>query len=190
MEELEVNIVRLNRGVSQANSYAVVLKEKSGNRELPIIIGHTSAQSIAIALEDMSPDRPLTHDLIANFFEQLDVTLVSIIIYAQIEGFFYSKLRCEKDGELYEIESRTSDALAIAVRTGSRIYVLDSVLTDSGIEVASEHFYSEEEVESEPEDEFESYSVTELENLMRQSIEEEDYEQAAKLRDVIQKKKQ
>lgn len=123
----------LSHSITQTHSYAVVLGEVNGLRRLPIVIGAFEAQAIAVALEKMQPTRPLTHDLMKNFMTAFAVELHEIIICDLQEGVFYSKLVCSTDNDTVEIDSRTSDAIALAVRFGCPIYTYDNILDNAGI---------------------------------------------------------
>src|SRR6187402_1986206 len=133
MKKIELEIVALSHSITQTHSYAVVLGEVNGVRRLPIVIGGFEAQAIAVALEKMQPSRPLTHDLMKNFMNAFALTLHEIIICDLQEGIFYSKLVCSSDNDTVEIDSRTSDALALAVRFGCPIYTFENILESAGI---------------------------------------------------------
>jgi bifunctional DNase/RNase len=133
MKKIELEIVALSHSITQTHSYAVVLGEVNGLRRLPIVIGGFEAQAIAVALERMSPSRPLTHDLMKNFMMAFAVELHEVIINDLQEGIFYSKLVCSSEKDTVEIDSRTSDALALAVRFGCPIYTYDNILDNAGI---------------------------------------------------------
>ena len=133
MKKIELEIVALSHSITQTHSYAVVLGEVNGLRRLPIVIGGFEAQAIAVALEKMQPSRPLTHDLMKNFMTALAIDLHEIIICDLQEGIFYSKLVCSSENDTVEIDSRTSDALALAVRFGCPIYTYENILDSAGI---------------------------------------------------------
>src|SRR5205085_1141901 len=133
MKKIELEIVALSHSITQTHSYAVVLGEVNGLRRLPIVIGGFEAQAIAVALERMQPSRPLTHDLLKNFMNAFNVDLQEIIINDLQEGIFYSKLVCVNEHDTVEIDSRTSDALALAVRFGCPVYTYDHILESAGI---------------------------------------------------------
>ena len=133
MKKIELEIVALSHSITQTHSYAVVLGEISGLRRLPIVIGGFEAQAIAVALERMQPSRPLTHDLMKNFMNSFNVELQEIVISDLQEGIFYSKLVCSSEHDTVEIDSRTSDALALAVRFGCPIYTYEHILESAGI---------------------------------------------------------
>ncbi len=133
MKKIELEIVALSHSITQTHSYAVVLGEVNGLRRLPIVIGGFEAQAIAVALERMQPSRPLTHDLMKNFMLAFNIELHEIIINDLQEGIFYSKLVCSTEHDTVEIDSRTSDAVALAVRFGCPIYTYDNILDSAGI---------------------------------------------------------
>ena len=132
MRKIELEIVALSHSITQTHSYAVVLGEVNGLRRLPIVIGGFEAQAIAVALEKMQPSRPLTHDLMKNFMNAFNVELHEVIISNLQEGIFYSKLICSNNDDTIEIDSRTSDALALAVRFGCPIYTYENILNSAG----------------------------------------------------------
>ncbi len=182
---------------SQSGAYALFLGVVGQDKRLPIIIGGFEAQAIAIFLEKMKPQRPLTHDLFKNFADTFAIRLKEVVINKFEEGIFYSKLVCEKDGEIKEIDSRTSDAVALALRFGCPIYADEAIVDEAGIVI--------EESESEPEDEpqppvqhetapvssaYEDYLLEELEELLQKAIEEENYEEASRIRDEIKRRKE
>src|SRR5690606_7510425 len=133
MKKIELEIVALSHSITQTHSYAVVLGEVNGLRRLPIVIGGFEAQAIAVALERMQPSRPLTHDLFANFMATFTIDLLEVIIYKLEEGIFFAKLVCQNGNETIEIDSRTSDALALAVRANCRIYTFENILEVAGL---------------------------------------------------------
>jgi bifunctional DNase/RNase len=134
-KKLELEIVALSHSVTQAHSYAVVLGEVNGVRKLPIVIGGFEAQAIAVALENMQPTRPLTHDLMKNMMLATQLQLVEVLIHKINEGIFYAKLICQTGNETIEIDSRTSDALALAVRFDTPIYTYESILDSAGLQM-------------------------------------------------------
>ena len=196
MKKIELEIVALSHSITQTHSYAVVLGEVNGLRRLPIVIGGFEAQAIAVALERMSPSRPLTHDLMKNFMNAFDVQLQEIVINDLQEGIFYSKLICFTEHDTVEIDSRTSDALALAVRFGCPIYTFENILENAGILMGdetpkkgkSEAVGIEETVSGERED-LSSLSLIELETLLNDVLENEDYIRAIAIRDEINKRK-
>ena len=133
MEKVKLEIVGLSYSQTQSGAYALVLAEVGGKRRLPIIIGGFEAQAIAIELEKMTPTRPLTHDLFKSFATSFSIEVKEILIYNLLEGIFYAKIICEKDGVLTEIDARTSDAIAIAVRFNAPVYTFENILSSAGI---------------------------------------------------------
>src|SRR5215217_7851873 len=133
MKKIELEIVALSHSITQTHSYAVVLGEVNGLRRLPIVIGGFEAQAIAVALERMQPSRPLTHDLFANFMDTFSIDLNEVVIYKLEEGIFFAKLMCQSGDDVVEIDSRTSDALALAVRANCRIYTYENILETAGL---------------------------------------------------------
>ena len=189
MDKIKLDIVGLSYSQTQSGAYALVLAEAGGKRRLPIIIGGFEAQAIAIELEKMTPSRPLTHDLFKSMATTFGIQLKEVIIYNLQVGFFFSKLFCVKDGFFSDIDARTSDAIALAVRFECPIYTFESILSSAGI-LSDEYPDDEDELEiSEVEEnEFSKMSKTELEEQLQNAIEQEDYELASKIRDEINKR--
>jgi uncharacterized protein len=190
MKKIELEIVALSHSITQTHSYAVVLGEVNGLRRLPIVIGGFEAQAIAVALERMQPSRPLTHDLMKNFMLAFNVDLHEIIINDLQEGIFYSKLVCSSENDTVEIDSRTSDALALAVRFGCPIYTYENILENAGImmeDEGKEKVPEEVTVSSSPEEkqDLKNLSLDELEKLLNEVLEAEDYLRAISIRDEI-----
>jgi bifunctional DNase/RNase len=191
MKKIELEIVALSHSITQTHSYAVVLGEVNGLRRLPIVIGGFEAQAIAVALERMQPSRPLTHDLMKNFMLAFNIELHEIIINDLQEGIFYSKLVCSTEHDTVEIDSRTSDAVALAVRFGCPIYTYDNILDSAGI-LMEEDDKKKKVVVSHSDsssDDLKKLSIAELENLLTEVLEQEDYIKAASIRDVIKLRK-
>lgn len=194
MRKIELDIVALSHSVGQSHNYAVVLGEKDGNRRLPIVIGGFEAQAIAVAIERMIPNRPLTHDLLKNFMESYHIQLKEIIISDLVEGVFFAKLICKQEGgETLEIDSRTSDALAMAVRFGCPIFTNEFILDSAGIVMEEEEGVEdiqEDGVEGKNvrEESLSSYSIDALNTLLNDVLAEEDYEKAARIRDEISRR--
>jgi bifunctional DNase/RNase len=195
MKKIELEIVALSHSITQTHSYAVVLGEKNGLRRLPIVIGGFEAQAIAVALEHMQPSRPLTHDLMKNFMNAFGVELQEIVISDLQEGIFYSKLVCFTDHDTVEIDSRTSDALALAVRFGCPIYTYEHILDNAGILMEdgtkrprAEAVGAEEEHDPSRED-LSNMSLEELQQLLNEVLEHEDYIRAIAIRDEMNKRK-
>ncbi len=189
MKKIELEIVALSHSITQTHSYAVVLGEINGLRRLPIVIGGFEAQAIAVALERMSPSRPLTHDLMKNFMMAFNVELHEIVINDLQEGIFYSKLVCSSANDTVEIDSRTSDALALAVRFGCPIYTFDNILEQAGVLMEDDgkktKSASPVTTETGGSDDLKSLSLDELNNLLTDVLEQEDYIKAIAIRDEI-----
>jgi len=190
MEKIKLEIAGLSYSQTQSGAYALVLAESGGKRRLPIIIGGFEAQAIAIELEKMVPTRPLTHDLFKSFAITFDVEVKEILIYNLIEGIFYSKIITEKDGVTYEIDARTSDAIAIGVRFNAPVYTIESILESAGILLDDDMLDSiDEPVEQEADpNSLQSLSLEELEAKLNEAINNEEYEIASKIRDEINKR--
>jgi len=188
MKKIELEIVALSHSITQTHSYAVVLGEINGLRRLPIVIGGFEAQAIAVALERMNPSRPLTHDLMKNFMMAFNVELHEIIINDLQEGIFYSKLVCSSANDTVEIDSRTSDALALAVRFGCPIYTYDNILDQAGVLMEDDQKKTATGAvtsETGGKDNLQSMSLEELNNLLTEVLEHEDYIKAIAIRDEI-----
>jgi bifunctional DNase/RNase len=194
MKKIELEIVALSHSITQTHSYAVVLGEINGLRRLPIVIGGFEAQAIAVALDRMQPSRPLTHDLMKNFMHAFNVELMEIIINDLQEGIFYSKLVCVNEHDTVEIDSRTSDALALAVRFGCPIYTYENILENAGILMEDESKQKKSEIPVQEAATISSrdlgkMSLQELEKLLSEVLEQEDYIRAIEIRDEIKKRK-
>ncbi len=196
MKKIELEIVALSHSITTSSSYAVVLGEMNGSRRLPIVIGSFEAQAIAVALENVKPSRPLTHDLIKNFMGSFGVELQEILISDLQEGIFYSKLVCYSANDTIEIDSRTSDALALAVRFNCPIYIYDNILEASGILVDEQETSKEriesitiDEKEKPHEDNLSNMSLSELQHFLETVLEKEDYVKAIFIRDEINRRK-
>ena len=194
MRKIELEIVALSHSITQTHSYAVVLGEVNGLRRLPIVIGGFEAQAIAVALEKMQPSRPLTHDLMKNFMNAFNVELTEIIISDLQEGIFYSKLVCVGEHDTVEIDSRTSDALALAVRFGCPIYTYENILENAGILMEDTSGKKKKQVaaperEESAHEDLKTLSVEELHTLLNEVLEQEDYIRAIAIRDEINSRK-
>ena len=199
MKKIELEIVALSHSITQTHSYAVVLGEVNGLRRLPIVIGGFEAQAIAVALEKMQPSRPLTHDLMKNFMNAFAIDLHEIIICDLQEGIFYSKLVCSSDNDTVEIDSRTSDAIALAVRFGCPIFTYENILESAGIlmedsaaggkkKKARQEAVVEEQGSTGNED-LKTMSLDELNTLLTEVLDSEDYIRAIAIRDEINSRK-
>ena len=199
MKKIELEIVALSHSITQTHSYAVVLGEVNGLRRLPIVIGGFEAQAIAVALEKMQPSRPLTHDLMKNFMNAFAIDLVEIIINDLQEGIFYSKLICSSENDTVEIDSRTSDAIALAVRFGCPIYTYENILESAGIlmeDTASggkkkktKQEAMVEESGSTGSEDLKTMTLEELNILLNDVLDKEDYMRAIAIRDEINSRK-
>lgn len=199
MKKIELEIVALSHSITQTHSYAVVLGEVNGLRRLPIVIGGFEAQAIAVALEKMQPSRPLTHDLMKNFLNAFAIDLHEIIICDLQEGIFYSKLVCSSANDTIEIDSRTSDALALAVRFGCPIYTYENILESAGIlmedtEKGGKKKKSKQEVVVEDHgstgnEDLKTMTIEDLNTLLSEVLESEDYIRAIAIRDEINSRK-
>lgn len=195
MKKIELEIVALSHSITQTHSYAVVLGEVDGLRRLPIVIGGFEAQAIAVALEKMQPSRPLTHDLFANFMTTFGIELAEVIIYKLEEGIFFAKLVCQSDDNAVEIDSRTSDALALAVRFGCKIYTYENILEAAGLyldnpetpqtQTSGERSEKSTIKSSSFDNDLKNMSLEDLHNLLQQVLEQEDYVRAITIRDEI-----
>lgn len=196
MKKIKLDIVGLSYSQTQSGAYALVLGEVSGRRRLPIIIGAFEAQAIAIEIEKMTPSRPLTHDLFKSFAQAYNITVQEIVIYNLVDGIFYSKLMCHDGKRTVEIDARTSDAIAIAVRFDCPIFTYEFILSSAGIVIEGNDFVyleninetSEEKVVT-PSGGFNSLSTDELKQRLQEALAEESYEKAAKIRDELNRRK-
>ena len=195
MKKIELEIVALSHSITQTHSYAVVLGEVNGLRRLPIVIGRFEAQAIAVALEKMQPSRPLTHDLMKNFMNAFAIDLHEINICDLQEGIFYSKLVCSTENDTVEIDSRTSDAIALAVRFGCPIYTYENILESAGIlmedtETKGKKKKTKKEVLVEDErpagnEDLKTMTIEELNNILNEVLDSEDDIRAIAIRDEI-----
>jgi len=197
MKKIELEIVALSHSITQTHSYAVVLGETNGLRRLPIVIGGFEAQAIAVALERMQPSRPLTHDLMKNFMSAFNVDLQEILISDLQEGIFFSKLVCYTENDTVEIDSRTSDAIALAVRFGCPIYTFEHILENAGILMDEQDSFKAKDIETigtsnvevASGEDLSLMSIDELQNLLNTVLENEDYIKAIAIRDELNKRK-
>jgi bifunctional DNase/RNase len=199
MKKIELEIVALSHSITQTHSYAVVLGEVNGLRRLPIVIGGFEAQAIAVALERMQPSRPLTHDLFANFMTTFSIDLNEVVIYKLEEGIFFAKLICQNGDDEIEIDSRTSDALALAVRAGCKVFTYENILETAGLYLdqtdeqktmtTSEAKTGKVSSDAGLDKDLKNMSDADLEKLLQQILEQEDYVRAIAIRDEIQSRK-
>ncbi|MBK6699679.1 MAG: bifunctional nuclease family protein [Saprospiraceae bacterium] len=191
MKKVELEIIALSHSVTQTQNYAVVLGELNGNRRLPIVIGGFEAQAIAVVLERMNPNRPLTHDLFKNAMSAFGVDIKEVVINDLVDGIFFSKLICEKDGEIIEIDSRTSDALAMAVRFNCTVSTFEFVMEQAGVilEESEESLKKSTTKKIKSSQSYDRLSSEELQTMLTQVLTDEDYEKAAKIRDELNRRK-
>ncbi len=186
MKKIEVNIVALANSESSKGNYVLILEEQKGIRRLPVIIGSHEAQAIAITLERMKPNRPLTHDLFKNTLDLAGVQLKEVLISELVNGVFHALLIGTKaDGSPLEVDARSSDAIAMAVRFGCPIFTTEAILAEAGVVLdnSSKVFTTKRGSLSE-------YSLEELEQLLQQVVAKEDYESASKIQNAIDQKKE
>lgn len=193
MHLIQLDIVGLSYSQTQSGAYALVLGELTGNRRLPIIIGSFEAKAIAVALEsEIKPERPITHDLFTTFCKGYDIRVQKVVISSIKDGIFSSIIYCvDNNGKEIELDARTSDAVAIAVRFNAPIFTYRAIMEDAGIILDKDITPSVETKKvgfPEIESEFASLSLNELEEALHKAVSEEDYERASKIRDEINKR--
>jgi bifunctional DNase/RNase len=195
MKKVKLEIVGLSYSQTQTGAYALVLGESKGKRRLPIIIGGFEAQAIAIELEKMTPSRPLTHDLFKSFAEGFNISVSEVIIYNLVEGIFFAKLVAADGDKEVEIDARTSDAIALAVRFNCPIHTYEFILSQAGIILDDEAIAAANDTEN-PDDLVEAdvndylkKSTEELKQLLQAALDEEDYEKASRIRDELNNRK-
>ena len=198
MKKIKLDIVGLSYSQTQSGAYALVLGEVSGRRRLPIIIGSFEAQAIAIEIEKMTPSRPLTHDLFKSMGQAFNISVQEVIIYNLVDGIFYAKLICFDGKKTVEIDARTSDAIAVAVRFDCPIFTYEFILSTAGIVIEGNDFVYLENINESQDDKsagtsvgsgFASLSIDELKTKLQEALAEESYEKAAKIRDELNKRK-
>ena len=193
MKLVQLDIERLEPSHSHKSSYVLILREVGGERKLPIVIGPCNAGSIAIYLEsDKELERPLTHDVIKSITNSFSITISRVVIHTLLEGVFHASFFCFLDGdEEIEIDARTSDAIAIAIRMGCPIFTYNDILQEAGMILKDEYLNrnksSDQEIDKK--DEISTLSIGELNKRMSQAVKDENYELASKLRDEINKRK-
>lgn len=201
MKKVKLDIVGLSYSQTQSGAYALVLGEVNGRRRLPIIIGAFEAQAIAIEIEKMTPSRPLTHDLFKSFAQAYQIQIQEILIYNLVDGVFFAKLICSDGTQVREIDARTSDAIALAVRFKAAIYTYEFIISSAGIVIEGNDLLflenmdsmtkekgSEDVSTSIPSSNYMSLSVEELQKKLQEAIAEEAYEKAARIRDELNKR--
>src|SRR6201993_3497677 len=188
MKKIKLDIVGLSYSQTQSGAYALVLGEVNGRRRLPIIIGSFEAQAIAIEIEKMTPSRPLTHDLFKNFAQAFNIVIQEIIIYNLVDGIFYSKLLCSDGKKTIEIDARTSDAIALAVRFDCTIFTYEFILSSAGIVIEGNDFVyleninesqTDETTQQSPSSGYSALSTEELKTKLQEALHDEAYEKAA-----------
>jgi uncharacterized protein len=196
MKKIQLEIAQISHSIAHTNSFALLLVEKKGVRRLPIVIGGYEAQAIAIGLEKVPQSRPQTHDLVKALFDQLSISLNEIIINNLVEGVFYSRLVCESNGNVFEIDSRTSDAVALAVRFNAPVYTYEFIMEQAGIILEGNTSIQEATSEKEPEavenikpSDYTKMGTKELNELLKKYLDNEDYEKAARVRDELNRRK-
>jgi bifunctional DNase/RNase len=200
VEKIQLEILGLSSSQSQSGSFALVLGETDGNRRLPIIIGMFEAQAIAIEIEKIIPNRPMTHDLFKSFGHSFNYTIKEIVISDLKEGVFFAKIVCENDSKTVEIDARPSDAIAIGLRFNAPIYTYEKIMTDAGIiltdesedeasDLTAEIKKDEPKTSTASEDKpLKDHSYDKLKEMLNKALEEEDYEKAAKIRDELNRR--
>jgi bifunctional DNase/RNase len=200
VKKIKLEILGLSSSQSQTSSFALVLGETEGNRRLPIIIGMFEAQAIAIEIEKIIPNRPMTHDLFKSFANNFHFTVEEIIISDLKEGVFFAKIVCSDGLKKMEVDARPSDAIAIGLRFDSPIFTYENILAEAGIVLTDEAEEEAEQKKAEPKskakremvskksEDFKNYSVERLHELLKDAIDKEDYERAAKIRDELSKR--
>jgi bifunctional DNase/RNase len=190
VSKIRLEILGLSSSQAQSGSFALVMGEKGGSRRLPIIIGMFEAQAIAIEIERITPNRPMTHDLFRSLAEAFEIRLIEVVISDLREGVFYARLVCVGEDRKIEIDARPSDAIAIALRFNAPVYTYENVLQEAGIVLSDEEddeAFEEVRKPARPES-LKDYSSDELQVLLNQALENEDYEKAAKIRDELGKR--
>lgn len=204
MSLVKLTIKGISYSQTQNGAYALILNEVDGNRQLPIVIGAFEAQSIAIALEkEITPPRPLTHDLFKTIADKYEIVITQVIIHKLVDGVFYSSIICEKEAKEEVIDARTSDAIALALRFNAPIFTYKNILDKAGIylnknkqelhseeEIDDDNILSEPEVygEEETQNIYSKFSNQELLEMLEEAIQNEEYEKAAQIKEEMDKK--
>ena len=198
MKKIKLNILGLSYSQTQTGAYALVLSEADGNRRIPIIIGAVEAQAIAIQLEGLKPPRPLTHDLFLNVALAFDIEIAEVFIHKLEEGIFYAEIVCEQNSNRIRVDSRTSDAIALALRFECPIYTTEEIIEKAGINMefdesgdGNDEFEDSDNIKktSAGHVDYSDYSLDELNELLDAAVADEDYERASEIRDEINKRK-
>jgi bifunctional DNase/RNase len=189
MNKVRVEIIGMTYSESSTGAYVLILGDKNSRRRLPVVIGSNEAQSIAIGIERQPNSRPLTHDLLLKFAKTFNVSILEVVINRFRDGVFYAMLVCQQGNEIITIDARPSDAIAIAVRLGCEIYAYESVMQEAGIimddmeDETHDQNHNINKVQDEPD--LELLTLSELEDLLQEAIDNEDYQKAAEIRDEI-----
>src|SRR5512133_123815 len=192
MKRVKLKVMGISYSQTQSGAYALILLEENGDRRIPIIIGGFEAQAIVIKLENLDPPRPLTHDLFKKFADEFGIYVTEVMIYKLEEGVFFSKLVCNNGEKEYAIDSRTSDAVALALRFNCPIFITEDILEKAGITINpsdSDTSLSEEEAPAITGSKYDTYTEDELFKIIDESVKTEDYERAAAVRDELEKRK-
>jgi bifunctional DNase/RNase len=200
MNKVKLNVLGISYSQTQTGAYALVLAEENGRRRIPIIVGGFEAQAIAIQLEGLKPPRPLTHDLFLNFAHTFSIDLLEVTVYKLEEGVFYSKLTCDNGQRIIEIDARTSDAIALALRFKCPIYTTEEILRKAGIILDFEKESTAQSINPSAStrniqvhdtsfiDELKKNNLQELKDMLNEAIRDEDYEKASLIRDEIKRR--
>ncbi len=194
MKRVKLKVMGISYSQTQSGAYALILTEEKGDRRIPIIIGGFEAQAIVIKLENLNPPRPLTHDLFKMFADEFRISVLEVFIYKLEEGVFFSKLICNNGEKEISIDSRTSDAVALALRFGCSIYITEEILDKAGITINQ---VNADETSASPVDsllepgnsKYNTFTEEELYKMIDEAVKTEDYERAASIRDELEKRK-
>ena len=198
MKRVKLKVLGISYSQTQSGAYALILVEDKGERRVPIIIGGFEAQAIDIKLENLEPPRPLTHDLFKSFASEFNISIIEVMIYKLEEGVFYSRLLCNNGEKEITIDSRTSDAVALALRFGCPIYITEEILEKAGITITTSDSEPSADTDSDPDSDnlfetggakYDTYTDEELYKMIDEAVSTEDYERAAAIRDEIEKRK-
>lgn len=191
MKRVKLKVMGISYSQTQSGAYALILLEENGDRRIPIIIGGFEAQAIVIKLENLDPPRPLTHDLFKRFADEFKIYVTEVMIYKLEEGVFFSKLICNNGEKESSIDSRTSDAVALALRFGCPIFITEEILEKAGITISQHEndLVQTEDDASHSGNSFDTYTDDELFRIIDESVKSEDYERAAAVRDELEKRK-
>lgn len=193
MEKVELKFLRITYSHTHAGAYALILSELHGDRRLPIIIGGVEAQAIAIQVENIRPARPLTHDLFKSFCDQLNITITEVVINDLVEGIFHAKLVLDQQGRTVEVDARSSDAIALALRFQCPIHTYEFILSAAGLKMDEGEEESEPTSTTGPDAPEETKNIRtaspeDLRHMLQEAIDAEDYEGASKLRDELKRR--